>query len=112
MAVFSSQEVEGEMDPGKFCSIPQFMESAGVYRFLTQIPTWWITAKVVRRSSRTFCSHIIIFVVESLAHSPHEEGRHGGKILKNFSSGRLLIATFSNRARLVIKRTSWARLLI
>ena len=63
VAVFSPQEVEGEMDPGNFCSIPQFMESAGVYRFLTQIPTCWITAKVVRWSSRTFFSNIIIFVV-------------------------------------------------
>ena len=57
VAVFSSQEVEGEMDPGNFSSIPQFMESAGVYRFLTQIPTCWITAKVLRRSLRIVFKH-------------------------------------------------------
>ena len=47
-SVFLLGGVEGEMDPGNFCSILQFMESAGVYRFLTQIPTCWITGKVVR----------------------------------------------------------------
>ena len=47
-SVFLLGGVEGEMDPGNFCSILQFMESAGVYRFLTQIPTCLITGKVVR----------------------------------------------------------------
>ena len=56
--MFSSQEVEGEMDPGNFSSIPQFMESAGVDRFLTQIPTCWITAKLVRQSLGIFSSSL------------------------------------------------------
>ena len=57
-SVFLLGGVEGEMDPGNFCSILQFMESAGVYRFLTQIPTCWITGKVVRWLSGAYLPDI------------------------------------------------------